>query len=151
MYSHYHTTGINSQVIKIQRYNAILGKPWLYQANPLIDWRTNQFTFNYGPKTITVKADSTKPQTSDCNSLFISSTQLAQIKSSEELFAVFLNTEKIKPTTPQPKEIQQLLNKYPNIFPKELPKELPPQRTVDHVLILYQDLNHHLTLSTALF
>ena len=34
---HYHTTGLSAQVIKLQRYDAILGKPWLYHANPTID------------------------------------------------------------------------------------------------------------------
>src|SRR6185369_8311332 len=41
----YHTTGISAQVIKLQRYDVILGKPWLYHANPIINWRTNNLTF----------------------------------------------------------------------------------------------------------
>jgi len=33
----YHTSNLMAQVIKIQRYDAILGKPWLYHANPSIN------------------------------------------------------------------------------------------------------------------
>jgi len=33
----YHTSGIDAQVLNIQRYDLILGKPWLYHANPTID------------------------------------------------------------------------------------------------------------------
>ena len=98
----YHTTGISAQVIKIQRYDAILGKPWLYHANPSIDWRSNKLTFQYGHKTIIVKADSTKPQPLGCNSVFISHQQLARSSSSAELFALFLaNTETATPSLPQ--------------------------------------------------
>jgi hypothetical protein len=131
----YHTTGINTQVIKIQRYDAILGKPWLYHANPSIDWRSNKLSFQYGHKKIIVRADSTKPQQPGCNSVFISHQQLARTSNSAELFAIFWgNTETELPT--YPKEVQKLLNQYSDIFPKELPKELPPQRTVDHAIEL---------------
>ena len=33
----YRTSGISAQVINLQRYNVILGKPWLFFANPSID------------------------------------------------------------------------------------------------------------------
>ena len=29
-------------VLKLSKYDAILGKPWLWDANPTIDWRKNQ-------------------------------------------------------------------------------------------------------------
>ena len=34
----YKTTGISAQLLDLQRYDAILGKPWLYHANPYINW-----------------------------------------------------------------------------------------------------------------
>ena len=52
----YHTSGISAQVIDLQRYDVILGKPWLYHANPIVDWWHNTITFKYGTKTIQVKA-----------------------------------------------------------------------------------------------
>ena len=33
----YRTTGVNAQLLDLQRYDAILGKPWLYHANPYIN------------------------------------------------------------------------------------------------------------------
>ena len=33
----YRTTGIDAQVLNLQRYDMILGKPWLFHANPKID------------------------------------------------------------------------------------------------------------------
>jgi hypothetical protein len=32
----YCTSGISAQVLELQRYDAILGKPWLYHANPTL-------------------------------------------------------------------------------------------------------------------
>ena len=34
----YRTSEFSAQVLELQRYDAILGKPWLYQVNPHIDW-----------------------------------------------------------------------------------------------------------------
>ena len=72
----YKTSSITAQVINLQRYDAILGKPWLYHANPLVDWRNNTITFKYGNKTIKVNA-STARMNSQCNSVFILWQQFA--------------------------------------------------------------------------
>jgi hypothetical protein len=47
-------------MITLKNYDAILGKPWLYHANPYINWRTNTLTFNYGSRTINVQANTSK-------------------------------------------------------------------------------------------
>ncbi|CAG8704405.1 14907_t:CDS:2, partial [Racocetra fulgida] len=54
----YYTSGISAQVLKLQCYDTILGKPWLYHANPNINWRKNTLVFQYGSKVIEVQADS---------------------------------------------------------------------------------------------
>ena len=70
----YRTTNISTQVLPLQRYDLILGKPWFYHANPLINWRQNTLTFEYGSKVIKVTADTKShyQTTSSCNSVFIS-------------------------------------------------------------------------------
>jgi gag-polyprotein putative aspartyl protease/Zinc knuckle len=71
----YCAKGISAQVIQLQRYDVILGKPWLFFANPSIDWRKNTLTFNYGRRIIQVKTDredgENKPA-HGCNTVFIS-------------------------------------------------------------------------------
>jgi hypothetical protein len=57
----YRTTGLNAQVITLKNYDAILGKPWLHHANPYINWRSNELIFKYGPRTINIQANTTKP------------------------------------------------------------------------------------------
>jgi len=34
----YKAKGIRAYVIDLQRYDMILGKPWLYFTNPVVDW-----------------------------------------------------------------------------------------------------------------
>ena len=38
MGSSYRTNNIDTQVLPLQRYDLILGKPWFYHANPSINW-----------------------------------------------------------------------------------------------------------------
>ena len=84
----YRTSGISAQVLGLQRYDAILGKLWLYHANPNINWRDNTLSFQYRARTIKVKANKTKTTEPECHSVFISRQQLAKTPDDEELFAV---------------------------------------------------------------
>src|SRR5581483_12185232 len=68
----YHASDLPAQVINLQCYNAILGKPWLHYANLLINWCNNTLTFKYECKTIEVKADIQRKLTTGCNSIYIS-------------------------------------------------------------------------------
>ena len=134
----YHTANVKAQIIHLERYDVILGKPWLYHANPQIDWHTNIMTFQYGKKTIIVKADAAKPTHPSCNSVFISRQQLATIPQNAELFAICNTTmmaneddEKKQKTLP---EAQNILDEFSDIFPDILPSELLPRRAVDHAI-----------------
>ena len=89
----YYTSGITAQVLNLQRYDVILGKPWLFHANPTIDWRKNTMTFNYGACTIHVKATSeTKNSSASFNPILISRYQFFNTPVSKEFFAVYTTT-----------------------------------------------------------
>jgi len=124
------------QVMKIQRYDIILGKPWLYHANPTIDWRTNTLTFTYGTKKIVVKATKTSSETS-CNSIYISRQQFSKIPNSEEIFAVYVNnTEEVEVKKDITPEANKILKAFADVFPTTLPEKLPPKRAIDHTIDL---------------
>jgi len=90
----YHTSGISAQVLELQRYNAILGKPWLFHANPNIDWRTNTLCFKNGPHNIKINASTTRTDKEpECHSIFISRQQLANVSQNKEIFAICTTTE----------------------------------------------------------
>src|SRR5271170_4120222 len=84
----YHASGISAQILGLQRYDAILGKLWLYHANPNINWRDNTLTFQYGSRIINIKANKIKTTEPECHSVFISRQQFERIPSNEELFAI---------------------------------------------------------------
>src|SRR5271154_1561116 len=87
----YHVSGISAQILGLQRYDAILGKPWLYHANPNINWKDNTLTFQYESYTINMRANKIKTTEPECHSVFISRQQLARIPPNEELFAICAN------------------------------------------------------------
>ena len=122
----YHTSGISAQVLNLQRYDVILGKPWLFHANPTIDWRKNTMTFNYGKRTIHVKANSETPHTS-YNSILISRHQLANISTTEELFAVCTTTLSKENSESMSPKAKELIKEYQDVFSISLPNELPPK------------------------
>jgi len=133
----YRTTGITAQLLNLQRYDAILGKPWLYHANPNINWRSNTLTFQYGKRTINVNASTKKPSIdSECSSVYISRHQLASTPDTAELFAIcpITSNEVLKNMS---KEGKALIQEFSDVFPTELPNELPPERSVDHSIDLF--------------
>ena len=135
----YHTSGISAQVINLQRYDVILGKPWLFFANPSIDWRKNTLTFHYGKRIIQVKTDGgireNQPEHS-CNTVFISRQQLANVTDNAELYTICAATSLRDIDKTFPEEAQELIQEFSDIFPKELPSKLLPKRAIDHSITL---------------
>ena len=43
-----HAESIDFSVIGLPKYEAILGKPWLHQWNPVIDWKRNSLAWKMG-------------------------------------------------------------------------------------------------------
>src|SRR5277367_2289641 len=133
----YHASGISAQILGLKRYDAILGKPWLYHANPNINWRDNILTFQYGSCIINVKVNKTKTTEPECHSVFILRQQFAKIPSNEELFAICAT--EIETTSKEPSktpEEKNLLEEFVNVFLETLPNQLPPQRKIDHAIEL---------------
>ncbi|CAG8792261.1 17112_t:CDS:1, partial [Acaulospora morrowiae] len=119
-------------------YDAILGKPWLYQINPHIDWRTNTLSLNDGPRNIKISASTSRTtKKPECHSLLISRHQLVRTPADEEIFAVCATSEEVTPkeTYLSPEEAI-ILKEFANVFPAELPNQLPPKRKIDHAIDL---------------
>jgi transposase InsO family protein len=129
---------IKAQVINLNRYDVILGKQWLFNANPDIDWRNNILTFSFGRNRITVQADERKMKEPECNSVFITRQQFARIPPNEELFSLYLTTEETsnEKQLQHPPEVKKLLKEFDDTFPTTLPNGLPPTRRLDHAIDL---------------
>ena len=132
----YKTTNLDAQVLDLQRYDAILGKSWLYHANPQINWRTNTLVFKYGKKEMEVRADNKRNESIECQSVYISRQQLAKVTDNDDLYAVYLgNINNIDEPVLNP-PARKILKEFSDVFPKCLPDKLPPKRKVDHTIDL---------------
>ena len=92
-------------------------------------------TFNYGKRTIHVKANSEILHTS-CNSILISRHQLANISTTEELFTVCTTTVPKENSESMSPEAKGLMKEYQDVFSTSLPNKLPPKRAIDHTIDL---------------
>jgi len=57
----YYTSEITAQVLGLQRYDAILGKPWLYHANPVLTGEKTPWLLNMDRATSTSRPARIKP------------------------------------------------------------------------------------------
>ena len=106
-------------------HDVILGKSWLYDENPDINWRTNSVKPRSIPSPMEVQYVSHCASNKLINNLY------------DDGFVV-LHSEKIifdgeNATVPG---LTQLLDEYNDCFPDDLPPGLPPKRHVDHAIPL---------------
>jgi hypothetical protein len=132
----YQTKNLDAQVIDLQHYDAILGKTWLYHANPQINWRTNTLIFKYGNKEMEVKADIKRSDTLECKAIYISRQQLAKIPKDDDVYAIYLGNMNKEDKSVLNSQAQKIVKEFSDIFPKSLPDELPPKRKIDHAIDL---------------
>src|SRR5215469_859663 len=114
----------------------ILGKKWLRRINPHIDWRTNDVSFKFQGKQITLLSATNNPTVKT-----ISAIQFArELKKDKDdkAYLCFIQTASIdthedfhKTLPALDPDLRELLQRYPSIFPDDLPG-LPPKRAVDH-------------------
>lgn len=111
-------TGIESD-----KHDIVLGKSWLFDENPVIDWRTHEIRAPPSPREIHMLS---RGQTYD------------MLKDPTAEGFVVLHTEKLEFDG---KEVhvpglEAMINEYDHVFPDDLPATLPPKRHVDHAIPL---------------
>ena len=130
-------------------YDLILGKTFLNQHNPSINWKENTMTMDANGTVVTIGTQSgttdheTKEPTPNprntsqppvlCNTKQIV-REINQVKEGDVVYLCYLN-----PVTMHPNEqvtndplTKELIQEYKDVFPEDLPKTLPPQRDIDH-------------------
>jgi len=125
-------------VLDLGNYDAILGKPWLYDANPRIDWRCNLLTIRRNGTFYQIGSISPTPHT-ECASVFISQQTFAKSAIQDECFVIIASNKSAISHQQPSQEIQNILSQYMDVFPMELPNGLPPTRDVDHRIELEPD------------
>jgi hypothetical protein len=115
------STGHQFSLLSLGSYEAILGKPWLYDVNPSIDWRKNKMTIETWDDKWELYGEETLSEVTlwNCEEVLLSRQQMAKLADQEEVLAIFAKPEKPSKTsedTTIPSKIQVLLEKFKDLF-----------------------------------
>ena len=129
-------------VLPLDQCEVILGKPWLFQENPLVDWKLNTLKFKHRGQLLTLRPP-LEPHQPD-GPVLLSTIQLKRaVRKNCAVFVAVVRTDATSETSsPDSSDdaslsarAQPLLMEYADVF-QTLPKGLPPERGVDHKIEL---------------
>ncbi|KAJ9513874.1 hypothetical protein QJQ45_020952 [Haematococcus lacustris] len=119
---------------KLHGFDIILGKPWLADINPHIDWKQNTMSFQHAGRKHTLRAPPS-PKHPDIDKYTISTAGLrVAMQTRQPMFLVSITPTGIDSATDrhQIMDCTAITQKFADVFPADLPAGLPPQRAVDH-------------------
>ncbi|KAJ9534914.1 hypothetical protein QJQ45_029577 [Haematococcus lacustris] len=129
-------------VTHLHDFDIILGKPWLAEINPCIDWKANIMRFRHAGRQHTLRPPVKQPGTTNTSGspLLISSAQLrTAISNNCPVFLVSITpADSNAETCHQVLDCSPIVQEYADVFPSDLPHGLPPERSVDHRIELQQ-------------
>lgn len=138
----------NPFIVDLIGYDVILGKTWLKQYNPRINWKRNTVLVNIDNKNFFLDAESVKRQSSREEAL-LSKKQFAKLvkrqKSKIYLVTIHPKTNQCEQdiekniSDSKDDELQRILEEYKDVFPEDLPKGLPPKRQVEMEIKMKDD------------
>lgn len=120
------TERVLTHIIPIARYELILGKPWLFDRNPYINWRDGTIKFEIGNQVVELR-------NSNSNNKHVWTKPLipsGDVSKDDELFIMQVTLTEDKKDVSHPPVVKDLAIKYPNAFSDQL--EFPVERKWDH-------------------
>jgi hypothetical protein len=126
-------------VIPMDVFHLLLGRPWKYDINVIHDGRMNTYTLEKNGRThmlLPIKDKEVKPEVSNTIILMSGKELLTEVKKKEEPQFSVVRKPMIVLTSTRiddlPEEVQELLEEFVDIVVDELPRSLPPIRSVSH-------------------
>jgi hypothetical protein len=126
-------------VILMDVYHLLLGRPWQYDRNVIHDGRMNTYTLEKNGRThmlLPIKDKKVKPKVSNTILLMSGKELLTEVKKKEEPQFIVVRNLRIVLTNTRvddlPEEVQELLEEFIDIVVDELPCSLPPIISVSH-------------------
>ena len=137
-----YSDSLNPILYPLNKYDLILGKPWLTKVNPLINWRTNDLHFTHNGTDVLwncrgFKADHIQSRTKGLLLTHMHFHSMATLPGSEVFLALIHNTPEPSEKTDQPPrtipdmtpEVRSIvMEEFADVFPEKLPDGLPPDR-----------------------
>ena len=128
----------------LNKYDLILGKPWLTKVNPNINWRTNDLHFNHNGIDIIwncrgFKADHIQSRSKGLLLTHMHFHAMATLPGSDVFLALIRNTPEPAEETNDPEKARVIpdmtpevrsivMEEFADVFPEKLPDGLPPDR-----------------------
>jgi hypothetical protein len=126
-------------VIPMDVFHLLLGRPWKYDRNVIHDGRMNTYTLEKNGRTymlLPIKDKEVKPGVRNTILLMSGKELLTEDKKKEDPQFIVVRKLKIVLTSTRvddlPKEVQELLGEFTDIVVDELPRSLPPIKSVSH-------------------
>ena len=117
----------------LKKYDLILGKPWLTQTNPHIDWRTNDLHFDFQGSRVRwpCRGFASSSITAKSRGMLLSHMHFHALTAQpgSEVYLALVKIAKYSAPNPDvPVDVQPLLEEFSDVFPATLPDGLPPDR-----------------------
>jgi hypothetical protein len=126
-------------VIPMDVFHLLLGRPWQYDRNVIHDGKMNTYTLEKNVRThmlLPIKDKEVKPEVSNTVLLMSWKELLIEVKKKEDPQLIVVRKPRIFLTNTRvddlPEEVQDLLEEFTDIVVDELPHSLPPIRSVSH-------------------
>jgi hypothetical protein len=126
-------------VIPMDFFHLLMGRPWKYHINVIHDGRMNTYTLEKTGRThmlLSIKDKEVKPEVSNTVLLMSGKELLMELKKKEDPQFFVVRKSRIVLTSTRvddlPEEIQELLGEFIDIVVDELPCLLPLMRSVSH-------------------
>ena len=137
-------------VVDIIQYDIVLGRPWLHDSNPTLDWKNNDVRFHHNGKSVFFKANAefeTETVLKDVQGTINALEALRLVDEHQgTIFAVNIRLDTTTVTeagvhiSSDDTRIHQLYKEFVDVFPKELPAGLPKSRgQFDHKIDLIDE------------
>ena len=128
---------IELDVAPIDKYDIILGKPWLSQENPCINWKNNTITLNQeGQQTIVtpnMAEENVQKEVAVVSAMSIKrEAKQVQKNCDMYLYLVKVNSNDDTVEAQELSKVAPLIKDFADIFPDDLPYGPPPERRIDH-------------------
>lgn len=136
-----YSDSLNPILYPLNKYDLILGKPWLTKVNPLINWRTNDLHFTHNGIDVLwnchgFKANDIQSRTKGLLVTHMHFHSMATLPGSELFLALIRNTPEPSEETDKPRTIPDMtpevrsivMEEFADVFPEKLPDGLPLDR-----------------------
>jgi len=140
-----HKGTVDLHIVPMDLKNIILGNKWLANVNPVINWKTKEFSITKDNQTVIIKPmnekDPKRISTKEFALILQSAdkdTQLFRIELDEDdkHMEEFYDQYRTQSTNTK---LDKLLEQYDDIFKEKLPQAAPTKRTVVHHIPLEKD------------